>query len=245
AVLVPSRPESAGAQFFICIADQPALDGQYTVFARVAEGILVAQKISEASADDNGIPAERLVMTHVTIRARPAETPEPFSTESVAELARYHAVLETSLGDIAIELTPDKSPEHVRNFLRLASVGVYDGTSFHRVVKGFVVQTGHLPSRKEPLVESQQRYVRNLKAEFNDQLHDLGTVSMARLAEPDTASTSFFIVTARASMLDRKYTAFGRVIAGLDVVQKIEAVSVNGEAPVERVGLRRVRLVKK
>ncbi len=154
-------------------------------------------------------------------------------------------MLETSLGEITIGFTPDKAPEHVRNFLRLASAGVYDGTSWHRVVKGFVVQTGHMPTRKEPLAEAQQRLVRDLKAEFNDQLHDLGTVSMARLAEPDTANTSFFIVTARAQMLDHKYTVFGRVVSGLDVVQKIEAAAVNGETPVERIELRRVRVVKR
>ena len=151
-------------------------------------------------------------------------------------------MLETSIGDITIDFTPDKAPEHVRNFLRLASAGVYDGTSWHRVVKGFVVQTGHMPTRREPLNEAQQRLVRDLKAEFNDQLHDLGTVSMARLAEPDTANTSFFIVTARAQMLDQKYTVFGKVVSGIDVVQKIEAAPVNGEAPVERVELRRVRV---
>jgi peptidyl-prolyl cis-trans isomerase B (cyclophilin B) len=243
AVLVPNRPDSAGTQFFICIADQPALDGQYTVFARVSDGILVAQKISEIAADDKGVPAERVAMTRVTIREKPAPEPEPFSTETLEELARYQAVLETSMGDITIALTPDKAPEHVRNFLRLAQAGVYDGTSWHRVVKGFVVQTGHMPTRREPLNESQQRLVRDLKAEFNDQIHELGTVSMARLAEPDTANTSFFIVTARAEMLDGKYTVFGRVVSGLDVVQKIESVNVDGETPVERVELRRVRLV--
>jgi peptidyl-prolyl cis-trans isomerase B (cyclophilin B) len=240
AVLVPNRPDSAGTQFFICIADQPALDGQYTVFARVVEGILVAQKISEAAVDDNGAPADRIVMTRVTIREKPA--PAPFAADTVADLARYRAILETSLGEITIAFTPDKAPEHVRNFLRLASAGVYDGTSWHRVVKGFVVQTGHLPTRREPLVESQQRLVRDLKAEFNDQIHELGTVSMARLADPDTANTSFFIVTARAQMLDQKYTVFGRVVSGLDVVQKIEASAVNGETPSERIELRRVRI---
>ncbi len=189
AVLVPNRPDSAGTQFFICIIDQPTLDGQYTVFGRVSEGILAAQKISEAAADEKGAPAERLEMKKVTIRERPAPTAELFSTETVEELAHYRATLETSMGDITIALTPDKAPAHVRNFLRLASLGVYDGTSWHRVVKGFVIQTGHMPTRKEPLNESQQKYVRDLKAEFNDQLHDLGTVSMARLAEPDTANT--------------------------------------------------------
>jgi peptidyl-prolyl cis-trans isomerase B (cyclophilin B) len=245
AVLIPNRPDSAGTQFFICIADQPALDGQYTVFARVSEGILVAQKISEAAADEKGAPAERVPMTRVTVRDRPAATPEPFSTEPVTELAQYRAVLETSLGAITIEFTPDKAPEHVRNFLRLASAGVYDGTSWHRVVRGFVVQTGHMPTRREPLQEAQQRLVRNLKAEFNDQVHELGTVSMARLAEPDTANTSFFIVTARAPMLDDKYTVFGRVVGGIDVVQKIENASVNGETPVERIELQRVRVERR
>jgi peptidyl-prolyl cis-trans isomerase B (cyclophilin B) len=242
AVLVPNRPDSAGTQFFICIADQPALDGQYTVFARVAEGILAAQKISEAAVDGKSAPLERLVMTRVTIRDTPPPKAEPFSTESIDELARYRAILETSMGDIAIEFTPGKAPEHVRNFLRLASAGVYDGTSWHRVVKGFVVQTGHMPTRRVPLDEAQQRLVRDLKAEFNDQQHDLGTVSMARLADPDTANTSFFIVTARAQMLDDKYTVFGKVVSGLDVVQKIEALPVNGETPIDRVDLVRVRL---
>ena len=245
AVLVPNRADSAGTQFFICIADQPALDGKYTVFARVVEGITVASKLSEAPVDEKGFAVDRLVMTKVTIREKPAPTAEPFTTESAVDLAQYRAVLETSLGDITIGFTPDKAPEHVRNFLRLASAGVYDGTSWHRVVKGFVVQTGHMPTRKEPLTEAQQRFVRNLKAEFNDQLHELGTVSMARLADPDTANTSFFIVTARAQMLDQKYTVFGRVESGLEVVQKIEAAAVNGETPIERIELRRVRVVKK
>ena len=245
AVLIPNRPDSGGTQFFICIADQPALDGQYTVFARVAEGILVAQKISEVAVNDKSAPAERVAMTRVTIREKPAATPEPFSTESITELAQYQAVLETSVGDITLAFTPDKAPEHVRNFLRLASAGVYDGTSWHRVVKGFVVQTGHMPTRREPLTESQQRFVRDLKAEFNDQIHDLGTVSMARLAERDTANTSFFIVTARAQMLDQKYTVFGKVVSGLNVVQKIEAAPVNGETPVERIELRKVRIEKR
>lgn len=244
AVLVPGRPDSAGTQFFVCISDQPALDGQYTVFARVVEGILVAQAISEAAADEKGVPAERLVMTRVTIRDKPADTPPPFSTETVAELAAYTAVLETSLGEVRVAFTPEKAPEHVRNFLRLASAGVFDGTSWHRVVRGFVIQTGHLPTRQAPLNETQQRHVRTLKAEFNDQPHDVGTLSMARLADPDTATTSFFIVTARSTILDGQYTAFGRVVSGLDVVQKIEAVPVNGETPVARVDLVRVRVEK-
>ncbi|MGE0362672.1 MAG: peptidylprolyl isomerase [Vicinamibacterales bacterium] len=244
AVIVPGRPDSGGTQFFICIVDQPSLDGRHTVYGRVSEGLLVAQRISEGAADATGVPVEPVAITGVVIRDKPAERPTPFTTETVADLARHRAVLETSLGDITVSFTPDKAPEHVRNFLRLAELGVYDDMTFHRVVKGFVIQTGHLPTRKTPLGETQQKHVHDLKAEFNDQKHVLGTLSMARLAEPDTASTSFFIVTAPAAMLDDKYTVFGKVEQGIEVVQAIDAVPVNGETPVQEVTLRRVRVVK-
>lgn len=244
AVIVPGRPDSGGTQFFICVIDQPSLDGKHTVYGRVSEGLVVAQRISEGAADAAGVPADPVTITDVVIRDKPAERPVPFTTETVEELAAHRAVLETSLGDIVVSLTPEKAPEHVRNFLRLAELGVYDDMTFHRVVKGFVVQTGHLPTRKTPLSDAQQKHVRTLGAEFNDQRHVLGTLSMARLAEPDTASTSFFIVTAPASMLDDQYTVFGRVEEGLDVVQAIEAVPVEGETPVQDVVLERVRVVR-
>lgn len=244
ATLIPGKPDSAGTQFFISVTDQPGLDGRYTVFARVVEGILVAQRISEAAVDATGLATDRIVVTKVTIRDKPAEAPEPFSTEPVEALASYRAVLETSLGEITLAFAPDKAPAHVRNFLRLAQAGVYDGMSFHRVVRGFVIQSGHLPTRG-PLSETQQRYVRQMKAEFNDTPHDKGTLAMARLQDPDSASTSFFIVTARAQALDGQYTAFGRVESGLDVVEKIEAVDVKGEEPVVRVELRKVTVVRR
>ena len=175
AVVGGGNPDSGGTQFFICVADQPGLDGVYDVFGRVSEGILVAQKISEVAADEKGRPKERIAIRSVTIRDKPAARPEPFSTESAAELSAYRAVLETSMGNIALEFAPDKAPEHVRNFLRLAQAGVYNGMGVHRVAKGFVIQTGYLPSRSEPLSESQQRLVRNLQPEFNDTPHVKGT----------------------------------------------------------------------
>ena len=243
AVLVPGQRDSAGNQFFVCVTDQPALEGQYTVFARVAEGINVVQKISTAQAT-NSVPDDRIVIQHVTIREKAAPAPEPFVSETAEELAKYRAVLQTSLGDITFELLPDRAPNHVRQFLRLAASGVYDGTAFHRIAKGFVVQGGFLATRREPLDERQQAYVRMLQPEFNDTIHDRGIVSMARGDDPASATSSFFIVLARTPALDHQYTAFGRVVSGMDVVEKMEAAAVNGETPVERIELRAVRLVK-
>ena len=243
AVLQPNRPDSAGSQFFICVTDQPPLDGKYTIFARVAEGMDVAQKISEAPADADGHPNERIVITHVAIRDTPPPEPVPFATETAADLAHYRAVLETSAGAITVEFFPDKALEHVRNFLRLAHAGVFDGTAFHRVVRGFVVQTGALNTRG-PLSEKQQKLVHTLQPEFNDTKHVKGILSMARGDDPASASTSFFVVTGDASSLDGKYTVFGRVVDGMAVVDAIEQSPVNGEAPVARIDLVRVRVVR-
>src|SRR5262245_5540917 len=244
AVLVPGNRDSAGTQFFIVVTDQPTLDGQYTVFARVVEGINVAQKISTEAAV-NTVPTSRIEIKAVTIREKPAPVPEPFSSSSAEELASYRAVIVSSMGNITIEFFPDRAPNHVRQFLRLAQSGVYDGTAFHRIVPGFVVQGGHMPTRREPLDEKQSAFVRNLQPEFNDTPHDRGIVSMARLDDPASASSSFFIVLARTPALDGKYTVFGRVIDGLDVLQKVETAPLNGEAPVTRIEVSRVTIEKK
>jgi peptidyl-prolyl cis-trans isomerase B (cyclophilin B) len=245
AVLQPNKPDSAGAQFFIAVTDQPALNGQYTLFGRVVEGLEVAQLISEAAADDQGRLTDRIEIVRVTIRDAPPPEPVPFSSESATELAAYRAILETTRGAITIEFLPDKAPEHVRNFLRLASAGVYDGTSVHRVVKGFVIQTGMVSTRAAPLTQKQKQLVGTLQPEFNDTVHVAGTVSMARLDDPASASTSFFICTAPAPSLDGTYTAFARVVSGMEVVQAIEQEALDGETPRERIDLLRVRVEKR
>lgn len=243
AVQVPGRPDSAGAQFFVVITDQPALDGEYTVFARVVEGIHPLTAMSEAEADGNGLPAERIEVVRAVVRDRPPEVPPPFSAESDAELADRAVVLETPLGEIRIELLPEVAPGHVRNFLRLAALGAYDGTAFHRVVAGFMIQTGWTETRETPLPESVEKHITNLQPEFSDRPHEPGTVSMARLAELDSAMTSFFIVTARAPALDGEYTVFGRVAAGYETVEAIEALpTAADEAPLERIEIVRARI---
>ena len=243
AVLVPGNRDSGGSQFFISVTDQPALDGQYTVFARVAEGIGVAQKISTSPANAT-VPAERIEIRKVTIREKPAPVPEPFLSATVEELAKQRTVIETSMGNITLEFFPDRAPMHVRQFLRLAESGVYDGTAFHRIVPGFVIQGGHMPTRREPLEERQQSFVRTLQPEFNATIHDRGIVSMARGADPASATSSFFIVLAPATSLDRQYTAFGRVVDGMDVVAKLEGVALDGETPVARIDVNRVRVIR-
>ena len=244
AVLQPGKPDSAGSQFFVAVSDQVALNGTVTVFGRVVEGLEVVQAISEAPVDEKGRVTERIEILSVTIRDAPPPEPVPFSTETVEELAQYRAVIETTEGAITITFDPVKAPQHVRNFLRLASAGVYDGTSFHRIVKGFVIQTGLVQTREKPLTQRQLSYVTTLQPEFNDTLHVAGIVSMARTSDPASASTSFFICTAPAPSLDNAYTVFGRVVSGMGVVQTIEAKRVDGETPVERVDLIRVRAGK-
>lgn len=241
AVLVPGRPDSAGAQFFIVLADQPALDNQYTVFAKVADGMEVLQQISAMPVDASGSVVDRVEIRRVTIRDTP---PVPFVNDTPQQLGTHRAVLETSTGEITIEFFADKAPETVRQFLRMADAGVYNNMAFHRVAPGFVIQTGALSSRAAPLSPRQQALVHDLQPEFNDTKHVKGIVSMARGDSPTSAQTSFFICVGPSSALDGVYTAFGRVVEGMSVVEAIEATPRTGEAPNTRIDLRTIRIVR-
>ena len=224
---IRNKPDSAGAQFFICLTDQPGLDGQFTVFGEVVEGLEVAEQISQTPLDASGRLTTRVVINKATVRDTPPPSAAPFAETPVEELATWRATISTTLGDIVIGFAPDVAPGHVRNFLRLAQLGVYDGTGFHRVVPKFAVQAGDLSSRPAQLTQVQRKHVGTVKGEFNALKHEAGVVSMARGDDPDSASTSFFICTAPAPSLDGKYTAFGRVISGMDAVDRIEM----GEPP--------------
>jgi cyclophilin family peptidyl-prolyl cis-trans isomerase len=228
AVIVPGDPNSAGAQFFICSSDQPALDGQFDVFARVIEGIEIVQQISTTDADANGIAKTRVVITKVTIRDTPAV---PFVNESVAELSKHRAVLETTMGAIELEMLADKAPETVRQFLRWANAGVYDGIKVHRVVPNFVIQTGALAFRDKPLTTVQNALVKNLPPEFTETPNLPGIVSIARGDDPGSGSTSFFICIGECRALDGKYTVFAKVASGGEVLKAIGSVEVDGETP--------------
>jgi peptidyl-prolyl cis-trans isomerase B (cyclophilin B) len=244
AALRPNQPNSGGAQFFICVSDQPALAGQFSIFGRVSDGMDVVQKISELPADPKGAPVERVTITSVTIRDTPPPEPVPFAADTPAQLAAHRAVIDTTVGSITLAFDAGTAPEHIRNFLQLAQAGVFDGTSFHRVVRGFVAQAGALNTRSAPLTEKQQKLVHRLQPEFSEARHVRGILSMARGDDPASATTSFFIVLGDAPNLDGKYSVFGHVVDGMDTVAKIEGAPVNGESPVARIDILRVRVVQ-
>ncbi|CAI2719114.1 peptidylprolyl isomerase [Nitrospina watsonii] len=132
------------------------------------------------------------------------------------------AVLETVHGTIELEFFEDKAPGHVKNFKDLAEKAFYDGTTFHRVIPGFMIQGGDPNSRDEDRSKhgtGGPGY--NIDAEFNDVSHKRGTVSMARAQDPNSAGSQFFIVVNDSTFLDRQYTAFGQVTSGMDVADKI------------------------
>jgi cyclophilin family peptidyl-prolyl cis-trans isomerase len=246
AVLLPGDPDSAGSQFFICVSDQPQLNGQYTAWGQVVEGMEAVDRISAVPADSNQMAQERIEIKRAFLRPIPPPKPIPFAEATVGEMQNHQVRLVTTFGDISIELLPEKAPETVRNFLRLAKAGLYDDTVWHRVVAGFVIQGGDVSTRTIPLTPEQAaKYVKNLQPEFNDLKHEKGVVSMARAEAPDSASTSFFICLAPQPSLDGKYTAFGRVVVGLEVVDKIGAAPVfDNEKPKERIDLLRAEVLE-
>lgn len=150
------------------------------------------------------------------------------------------AVIETSLGNVEFEFLEDKAPGHVKNFTDLAKKGFYDGVTFHRVIPGFMVQGG------DPNTKSDDRSThgqggpgRTIKAEFNDETHARGIISMARAQDPDSAGSQFFIVVKDSDFLDGQYTAFGRVISGMDVADKIvESPRDSNDNPNERIEMK-------
>jgi cyclophilin family peptidyl-prolyl cis-trans isomerase len=241
-VQVPGRFDSAGAQFFIVLTDQPAFDGQQTVFGRVSDGLEVAQQISALPTDGESRLMSRVEITRVTIRDTP---PEPFFSDTPADLAAYRVVLETTMGAIVLEMWPDKAPATVRQFLRMADAGVYDGVTVHRVVPNFVVQTGAMNVRAAPLTVRQQRLVGSLPPEFTNTPNVSGVVSMARGDAPDSGSTSFFICSGDCRSLDGKYTAFARVADGVDALTSIATVPVDGETPRTPIVVTRARVEKR
>ena len=161
------------------------------------------------------------------------------------------AVINTTEGEMVVAFWPESAPNTVANFKKLAGKGFYDGTCFHRIIKGFMIQGGD-PLTKDPNQKAMwgsggPGY--SIKAEFNDHPHQFGVLSMARSADPDSAGSQFFICDGNASFLDHQYTAFGHLIKGDEVLRKIADTPVgpssSGEMsmPLKRVGIVSVKVV--
>lgn len=172
----------------------------------------------------------------------------PAKTEAPAKEV---AVMKTTAGEMVIEFWTDVAPNTVENFKKLAKQGFYDGTAFHRIIDGFMIQGGD-PLTKD--VSNEDRFGTGdpgykIKAEFNDRKHVRGVISMARSADPDSAGSQFFLMLDTAPHLDRKYTGFGKIVKGEDVLMKIGKTPVtssrSGERskPRQRIEIESVKIV--
>ncbi|HWG96767.1 MAG TPA: peptidylprolyl isomerase [Nitrospira sp.] len=171
---------------------------------RMLMGVLIAVGLSVSSVGSIGA----------------AETTQPPKAETPKG---PKAIIKTKFGDIEIKFYPDVAPKHVENFIKLAKSGFYNGTIFHRVIPGFMIQGGD-PNTKDTLkrdIYGQGGPGHAIKAEFSDIPHKRGIVSMARAADPDSAGSQFFIVVEDSRFLDRKYSVFGEVTKGIGVADKI------------------------
>lgn len=169
-----------------------------------------------------------------------------YSKEEIKKMTDTTAVIETKLGKIELKFFPEVAPNHVNNFIELAKKGFYDGTTFHRVIPGFMIQGGD-PNSKDP---DRKKHGMGgpgyaVKAEFNQTPHKRGILSMARSSDPDSAGSQFFICVADAPFLDRQYTAFGQVTSGMEVADKIVSQPRDKQDnPLERVEIK-VLLIEK
>lgn len=150
------------------------------------------------------------------------------------------AIIETKYGNIVIELLPDVAPKHVENFIKLSKDGFYDGTTFHRVIPGFMIQGGDPNSKdNDRSNDGMGGPGYTINAEFNEISHKRGILSMARSNDPNSAGSQFFIVVKDSTQLDRQYTVFGRVTEGMDVADKIVSVERDGnDNPLEKVEMK-------
>ncbi len=182
----------------------------------------------------------------ITLSASAEVRLKKFTQEEIKKMAETKATIETKFGAIELKFFPDIAPNHVNNFIDLAKKGFYDGTTFHRVIPGFMIQGGD-PNSKNPDKSSHGMggpgY--QLKAEFSSRHHKRGTLSMARAANPDSAGSQFFICLADAPFLDKQYTVFGEVTSGMDVVDKIVGQPRDSrDNPNERIEMK-VKIVEK
>ena len=173
------------------------------------------------------------------------EDPKTESNKTVSNNNDEVAVVKTSEGTMVLEFWADVAPKTVENFKTLAKQGFYNGTAFHRIIKGFMIQGGDPFTTDE---SAQSRWGTGdpgykVKAEFNDHSHTRGVLSMARSSDPDSAGSQFFICDGNPTFLDHQYTAFGKLIKGDDVLTKIATTPVGpNDRPNKRINVESVKI---
>jgi len=206
------------------------------VLGLVAAGAVVVLFLAVSSRMN---PSTREPQDQAQERASSPEAGKQPTSEEIEQIVETHkdevAVIETNLGTIKFKFYPENAPKTVDNFVQLAKKGFYDGSPFHRIVKDFVIQTG------SPDGSPGGGPGYTIPAEFNARKHVGGTVAMARKADPNSAGSQFYICVKPAPQLDGKYTVFGQVVEGMDVVNKIAEMQTDaGSRPLERVVMERV-----
>jgi peptidyl-prolyl cis-trans isomerase B (cyclophilin B) len=240
-VLIPVRagsndvkPGSSGAQFFIVLNAGPAqanLDSTFTVFGRVVDGMDTAAKISTSPATAGGVASERIEIKKVTIRAK---------TPTVDQLKDIKILVETSLGNVKLQLLPDKAPNTARAFVRLAKSGLYDGTTFFRVSQNYYLEVGYLGDWPQDSANRKRQFsLWPIAAEKSDVKQERGTVSMRQAAD-GTTSWYFFIISKDNPALEGKHVPVAKVVEGLDVIDKIADSEVDGDKPKQRIEIKKM-----
>lgn len=168
----------------------------------------------------------------------------PFEKASVETMGLQCVKFETEAGVIELEMFPESAPEAVRSFLNLSAVGNYNSTTFSRVVPGFIVQGGDLATREKMTPEFDKRSRRTIPDEPNLIKHERGILSMARSDAPNSATTNFFILVGQARHLDGTFAAFGRVTRGMEVVDAINKMPIEGDKPTKPVRLTRATVAR-
>lgn len=169
-----------------------------------------------------------------------------FTKEEIKKMSETKAVIETKFGNIELKFFPDAAPNHVKNFIDLAKKGFYDGTTFHRVIPGFMIQGGD-PNSKNPdkSMHGMGGPGYTVKAEFNKKSHKKGILSMARAADPNSAGSQFFICVADVPFLDGQYTVFGEVVSGIEAADKIVSQARDKkDNPLERIEVK-IKIIEK
>lgn len=230
------KPGTSGAQFFIVLNAGPAqanLDSTFTVFGRVVEGLDVASTISTLPASAAGVANERIEIKKVTIREK---------TPTLDQMKAMRATIETSLGNVKLQLLPESAPHTARAFVHYARSGMYDGTSFFRVSQQYFLEAGYLgdwprdsPNRKR------QFALWPVTAEKSDLKQERGIVSM-RQAQDGTTGWYFFIISKDNPALDGKHVPFAKVLEGLDTIDKIADAEVDGDKPKQRIEIKKITL---